>query len=148
MTGAGSVFSIWNGQETAPCSLMVQCGGTHGSVDFDISPRNGLSARQPLTAILKACVESWDPDRARVFSPEAYDALVQDKSYWEVDWMLWVPASVTDIPPPAEMTPFGRGTLIVTQPDPPNISDPETIARLRMIREKVQALVPGYFWNK
>jgi len=61
---------------------------------------------------------------------------------WEqrpfVDWMVYVPRQIANVPTPSTVTPLENGgSLIVVQTTPPTVDNPEDQERIRRIGEIV-----------
>lgn len=143
----GFHIGLWNGAEPErSVALSIRCGlysGVHGIggnaavLDFPESPGE-LADPARASTVLSIVARCWEPDWAGIFSTAAMRA----RDWWRqpfVDWMVYVPRRVDSVPPPSSVTvlPDG-GSLIVVQPTPPAVDDPEDQERVRRVEQTLR----------
>jgi hypothetical protein len=144
----GFRIGLWNGRDEGnDASLGITCGlywgdGTLGAgicncVTLDLPEDLGeLKQAGRMSGVLAAVVQAWEPDWAGVMSREAMNARAFDAKIPFVDWMVYVPRRIDNVPPPSSVVQLENGSLIVVQPDPPAVNsaaDQENIRRIENI---------------
>ena len=141
----GFGVGIWNGGNPGKeVGLGVHCGMYRISPD----PKGGLSNCVTLSfpedlgelsdsikvsRILSVVASCWEPDWAGVFSHAAMNTRDWERKPF-VDWMVYIPTMIADVPPPSAVTHFPNGgSLIIVQPTPPAVDNAEAQERIRAI---------------
>lgn len=147
MEDLGFIVGIWNGgKEGKDVSLRVCCGsywvspnpnvaGIGNSVTLDFPEQFGeLADVAKASRILALTASCWEPDRGEIVSRELKD--VGDLQEWRyANWMVYVPRKIASVPPPSTVTHLENGgSLIVVQPNPPAVDNPEDQERIRRVR--------------
>jgi hypothetical protein len=137
----------WNGRESgSEVSLSVTCGlsceapGLGGNNVLLGFPEELGDLADPVKAsrVLSVVASCWEPKWAGIFSNKAMN--VRD---WElkpfVDWMVYVPRRISSVPSPSTVAHIETGgSLIVVQPSPPTVDNPEDQERIRRIEQIVR----------
>ena len=139
---------VWNGGESdKEASLSVTCGlyceapGLGGnSVILEFPEQLGeLSSQANASRVLSLTASCWEPDWAGIFSNEAMNARDWERKPF-VDWMVYVPRKIANVPLPSTVMHLENGgSLIVVQPNPPSVGNPEEQERIHTI----EAIVRG-----
>jgi len=102
-----------------------------------------------LEELVRAAVESWDPDVGQIWSPVLADSLMVPMDAIEVGWLTYVSKRimrVPELPASIRVSPVGRsGTLIVATEDLFSTNNPEHRKRAMSI---ATALNPGLLLQK
>lgn len=143
----GFGLGMWNGAEPdMAASLDVRCGlfskvaGLTNSLVLNFPKELGrLRDCEATGKLLAVAATFWDPDWAGIFSNEAMKS--RD---WElkpfVDWIVYVPQKIASVPPPSSLRHLEKGgSLIVVQPDPPILGNPDDQKRIREIEQIIRA---------
>lgn len=150
MEELGFSVSLWNGgEEGKDAGLSVKCGLYWVSPSPNASLSNcvtldfpedfgGLTNPANASRVLSVAASCWEPDWAGISSSESRSA----RDWWKqpfVDWMVYVPRKIASVPPPSTVTHLENGgSLIVVQPNPPVLANPEDQARIRIIEQIVR----------
>jgi hypothetical protein len=139
----GFGLSLWTGGEDGESAdLMIKCGlhaATPGLMNSCVIglPHKGDAADrllrvEPLLKILKAVVETWEPDWAvvnsRNFREKISRAFRKVARQPAVGWMLYLSARqglIPTLPGPSSVTSLGAGSLIVLTEDRLTASRPD-----------------------
>jgi hypothetical protein len=88
---------------------------------------------------LSVISEAWNPEWAGVMSLDAMNSRNFSAKRPFVDWMIYVPARISEVPAPSSVKQLpGLGSIVVVQPTPPSAEDQQELARIRLIDELVQ----------
>jgi len=145
----GFQIGLWNGQsDDRAAGLNVTCGlywesqhpnvGMSNCVVLNLPENLGsLSDPEKMSGLLACVARIWQPDRASIMSRAAMTARQFNGNKPFMDWMAYLPAIITGIEPPATAMPVADlGTIIISQNQPPTITDPaaqKQIAHLQSI---------------
>jgi hypothetical protein len=151
MEDLGFSVGIWNGgEDEKDVGLHIRCGLYWISPNHNVSLGNCVTLGLPkklgalgdsskMGRILAITATCWEPDWAGVFSDEAKDARDWKRKPF-VDWMVYVPQKIAGVPPPSTVTHLENGgSVIVVQPNPPSVNNPEDQERIQRIERLVHA---------
>jgi Immunity protein 52 len=141
----GFSVGLWNGREKQKVAgLHVICGnysawtgGNNVTLDF---PEELGTLKQPerMSGVLAAVARAWEPDWAGVMSRDAMSARAFNAKVPFVDWMVFVPRKIGNVPVPSSLTQLENGSLIMVQPDPPMETDMEALSSVHKIEAVLQ----------
>ncbi|MGO4339998.1 Imm52 family immunity protein [Labrys sp. KB_33_2] len=143
----GYSLSVWNGgdRDENESNLSITCGVysnfNRNSVllkfQADLHAEEGDKEGLML---LTALAESWEPEWAGLMSrPAMRDRDFGASSSPFVDWMVYVPKVLPSPPRPSRLVETGRpGSIIVVQPDPPQVGDLEARSRIAAVENLIK----------
>lgn len=136
---------LWNGETDREAGFNVTCGlyseapGLCNNVVLKFPAELARLADSAVAMkLLSAAVISWEPDWAGIFSNEAMNNRDWDRKPF-VDWMVYVPQRIASVPSPSTVAHLENGgSVIVVQPNPPSVDNPEDQERIRRIEQVVR----------
>lgn len=143
----GYSLRIWNGGDGVgnESNLSITCGGYSNFnknkilLEFEADLYADKGNEEGLM-LLRALAESWEPEWAGLMSRSAMQAREFGASRFPfVDWMVYVP-SVLPLPPqPSRLIQVeGLGSIIVVQPDPPQVGDLDAASRITVVETLIK----------
>jgi hypothetical protein len=141
---------LWNGgDENKAIGLNITCGlywtspnpsaSMSNSVTVDLPENLGeLKQSERMAGVLAAVARAWEPDWAGIMSRDAMSARAFNAKVPFVDWMVFVPRKIDNVPAPSSLIRLEKGSLIVVQPDPPVATDTEAQNSIRKIEDILQ----------
>lgn len=146
----GFSVGIWNGGAPGKeASLSIACGLYWVSPSPNASLSNYVVLNLPedlgdladpakASWLLALTARCWVPDWAGIFSNEAMNSRDWGRQPF-VDWMVYIPQRIASVSPPSTVTHLeSGGSLIVVQPNPPALKNPEDQERIRRIEQIVR----------
>jgi hypothetical protein len=137
---------MWNGAEpgkevnfNVKCGLFSEVLGLCNCAVLKLPQQLGrLADHVTMKKLLATMASSWEPDWAGIFSNDAMRSRnFEPKPF--VDWMVYIPQKISSVPPPSTLTRLANGgSLIVVQPVPPILENPEDQKRIREIEQIVR----------
>lgn len=142
----GFRLSVWNGasEETAEASVSLQCGayseriGNNVLIDLPYQSKD-LKWIENVSSLVALVAEIWQPSWAGVMSNKAMRERDFNAARPFVDWVVYVPHLVKSVPQPSRVEVQGLGSIVVVQPNPPLGDEPEELARIRLIENRLAA---------
>jgi hypothetical protein len=140
----GFRVGLWNGgPEERMVGLSIGCGlyskvfglGANSVVLGFPEELGALADASKTSRVLAITARCWEPDWAGVFSVKAMQT-----SDWSgepvVGWMIYLPRKIERVPTPSTVAQLDKGgSLIIVQPDPPSLDNPEDLERIRRVEE-------------
>lgn len=143
----GFHIGMWNGGDSdkevgfsITCGLYSEIVGVGSNNVVLLFPKDPGALVDPERAshALAVVVKHWAPDWGVILSNEARNV----RDWWQkpfVDWMVYVSQRVASVPSPSTVTHLENGgSLIVVQPSPPRVDDPDAQERIRRIEKIVR----------
>jgi hypothetical protein len=140
----GFGVGFWNGGAGgSDVGLMIRCGLYSAklvnaiTIDLDDLPGAGAFAESAI-CVLRALALAWEPDWAGVMSAASMKAREFNARTPFIDWLVYVPRDVRDVPPPAALVPVpNRGSIVVTRPTPPSEDAPILLCQVEELRRYI-----------
>lgn len=144
----GYQIELWNGQKgRKQTKLSVRCGLSWQSSSpsafvgnctvLDL-PRDldELGSDEVMTSILEVFAIAWNPDWAGIFTESAMIKREFDPRTPFVDWIIYVPRNVHNVPAPSTLkTVPNGGSIIVVQSTPPSETNSDELRRIQRIQQ-------------
>lgn len=144
----GFRVGLWNGERTGKdAGLSITCGlhlkGPATSVTMsnfvilDLPTDAGaLVNAEMMKRLTTIAAQTWEPDWAGVMSKDSMLARNFNARFPFVDWVLYIPGRIIDVPQPSStVTVPGLGSIVTVQPLPPDANDPEQLAQIRRVEQ-------------
>jgi hypothetical protein len=144
----GFSMRVWNGEKVRT-RIEVLCGAYTPAVPnvcLFYPPKEGPSRERlwsapVLSEVLTSIATAWDPDYAMASSSEMVELLEKQPGEVRVGWLTYLSRRLGTLPPlpaPVRITPVGAlGWLLVLAPEPLRASEPEHVALLARLRERL-----------
>jgi len=136
----GFTLNLWNGaDEGIDASVRIHCGSyserVGNSVVVDLPYRSEtLEWVAKASSLLALVARIWRPEWAGIMSKTAMRERNFAADYPFVDWMVYVPRSIEEVPPPGCVESIdGLGSILIVQPHPPVGGDHAELSRIREV---------------
>jgi hypothetical protein len=146
----GFRVGLWNGlSEEKEVGLSITCGLHWMSSNPSASLSNcvvltlpkslgELSKAENMARTLAVVAEAWEPAWAGVMSRDAVNTRNFDAIHPFVDWMTYIPSTISEVPAPSSVHQLPRlGSIVIVQLTPPS-GEPGELVRIRQIEEILQ----------
>jgi hypothetical protein len=141
----GYLFCLWNGaRKQDAIGVSITCGSnsqwSSNAVVINLPKELGAFALpDKMIAVLSTVVRAWEPEWAGVQSQKAVDLRHGHMDHPFVDWMVYLSRDLlrdgTTLHQPARVVALGSlGAIVITQPEPPDPTNPEHVANVERVR--------------
>jgi len=141
----GFSLGLWNGgEEGQVAGLRIHCGQYSQNFDNNVllelpEDLGGLRQSKRTAGLLGSIARAWEPDWAGVMSDEAIESRNFRGDGLFVDWMVYVPNTVTGLVPPSTVVDLpDLGSVVIVQDTPPREGNSEDLARIQRVQEIIQ----------
>ena len=153
MDQLGFGVEIWNGGEESRSVRLSVCCGLYSDVKgvgenlviLEFPHELGrLADPSAAVKVLLAAVKCWNPDWGAIYTAKIYSELrergASDPYSPLVDWIVFVPEIIENVPPPSTVLRLeGVGSVVTVLPHPPRREDPEQMQVINRIERIIRS---------